>query len=81
MADMPMSTLGAIYRAKDAEAGIQTPADFEAGDRGQRYPAITPRRRRNWEHVLKAHTQTGGLSVGLRDRTACHCAAPFRGPK
>ena len=44
--------LRAIYRAKDAEAGMKALEDFEAGFWGQRYPAITQSWRRNWEHVV-----------------------------
>ena len=44
--------LRAIYRAKDAEAGMKALEDFEAGIWGQRYPAITQSWRRNWQHVV-----------------------------
>jgi transposase-like protein len=44
--------LRAIYRAADAEAGMKALEDFETGDWGQRYPAITQSWRRNWEHVV-----------------------------
>lgn len=44
--------LRAIYRAKDAEAGMKALEDFEAGYWGQRYPAITQNWRRNWQHVV-----------------------------
>ena len=44
--------LRAIYRAKDAEAGMKALEDFEAGYWGQRYPAITQSWRRNWQHVV-----------------------------
>jgi putative transposase len=44
--------LRAIYRAKDAEAGIKALEDFEAGYWGQRYPAITQSWRRNWNQVV-----------------------------
>ncbi|ESZ68223.1 hypothetical protein X726_32395 [Mesorhizobium sp. L103C105A0] len=47
-----MPALRAIYRAKDAEAGMQALEDFEAGYRGQRYPAITQSWRRNWSQVV-----------------------------
>jgi putative transposase len=43
-----MPALRAIYRAKDAEAGMKALEDFEAGFWGQRYPAITQSWRRNW---------------------------------
>jgi putative transposase len=44
--------LRAIYRAKDAEAGMKALEDFEAGYWGQRYAAITQSWRRNWQHVV-----------------------------
>lgn len=44
--------LRAIYRAKDAEAGMKALEAFEAGPWGQRYPAIALSWRRNWEHVV-----------------------------
>ena len=44
--------LSAIYRAKDAEAGLKALEEFEAGYWGQRYPAIALSWRRNWEHVV-----------------------------
>jgi putative transposase len=42
----------AIYRAKDAEAGMKALEDFERATGGQRYPAITQSWRRNWQHVV-----------------------------
>lgn len=47
-----MPALRAIYRAKDADAGMKALEAFEAGDWGQRYPAIALSWRRNWEHVI-----------------------------
>lgn len=44
--------LRAIYRAKDAEAGMKALEAFEAGHWGQRYPAIALSWRRSWEHVM-----------------------------
>ena len=44
--------LRAIYRAKDAEAGMKALEDFEAGQWGQRYPAISQSWRRNWNQVV-----------------------------
>ncbi|ESZ12141.1 transposase ISRM3 [Mesorhizobium sp. L48C026A00] len=44
--------LRAIYRARDADAGMKALDDFEAGYWGQRYPAITQSWRRNWQHVV-----------------------------
>jgi putative transposase len=38
-----MPALRAIYRAKDAEAGMKALEEFEAGVWGQRYPAIAGR--------------------------------------
>jgi putative transposase len=46
-----MPALRAIYRAKDAEAGMKALEEFEAGVWGQRYPAIAQSWRRNWRHV------------------------------
>lgn len=42
----------AIYWAKDAVAGMKALEEFEAGDWGQRYPAIALSWRRNWDHVI-----------------------------
>ena len=47
-----MPALRAIYRARNAEAGLKALEDFEAGLWGQRYPAIASSWRRNWEHVI-----------------------------
>jgi putative transposase len=47
-----MPALRAIYRAKDAEAGMKALEAFEAGAWGQKYPAIALSWRRNWEHVV-----------------------------
>ncbi|CAM5310589.1 hypothetical protein ATER59S_00858 [Aquamicrobium terrae] len=44
--------LRAIYRAKNAEAGMKALEEFEAGYWGQRYPAIALSWRRNWDHVV-----------------------------
>jgi putative transposase len=44
--------LRAIYRAKDAEAGMKALEAFEAGDWGHRYPAIALSWWRNWDHVI-----------------------------
>jgi putative transposase len=44
--------LRAIYQAKDADAGMKALEAFEAGDWGQRYPAIALSWRRNWDHVI-----------------------------
>jgi putative transposase len=46
-----MPALRAIYRAKDAEAGMKALEEFEAGVWGQRYPTIAQSWRRNWQHV------------------------------
>jgi putative transposase len=46
-----MPALRAIYRAKDAEAGMKALEEFEVGVWGQRYPAIAQSWRRNWQHV------------------------------
>jgi putative transposase len=47
-----MPALRAVYRAKDAEAGLKALEAFEAGAWGQKYPAIALSWRRNWEHVV-----------------------------
>ncbi len=47
-----MPALRAIYRAKDAAAGMKALEVFEAGAWGQKYPAIALSWRRNWEHVV-----------------------------
>ena len=44
--------LKAIYRAKNAEAGLKALAEFEASFWGQRYPAIAQSWQRNWEHIV-----------------------------
>jgi len=44
--------LKAIYRAKNAEAGLKALAEFETSFWGQRYPAIAQSWQRNWEHVV-----------------------------
>lgn len=44
--------LRAVYRAKDAEAGLAALDAFDAGYWGQRYPAIAQSWRRNWLHVV-----------------------------
>jgi putative transposase len=44
--------LRAIYRARDAEAGMKALEAFEEGYWGQKYPAISQSWRRNWEHVV-----------------------------
>ena len=47
-----VAALRAIYRARDAEAGLKALEDFDAGPWGQRYPAIAQSWRRNWSHVV-----------------------------
>ncbi len=47
-----MPALRAIYRARDAEAGLKALEVFEEGYWGQKYPAIAQSWRRNWEHVV-----------------------------
>jgi putative transposase len=44
--------LKAIYRAKNAEAGLKALVEFETSFWGQRYPAIAQNWQRNEEHVL-----------------------------
>jgi putative transposase len=44
--------LRAIYRAKDAEAGMKALEAFEAGEWGRKYPAIGQSWRRNWDQVI-----------------------------
>jgi len=47
-----VAALKAIYKAKDAEAGLKALDDFDAGPWGRRYPAIAQSWRRNWQHVV-----------------------------
>jgi putative transposase len=47
-----VAALKAIYKARDAEAGLRALDDFDAGPWGQRYPAIAQSWRRNWQHVV-----------------------------
>jgi hypothetical protein len=73
--------LRAIYRAKDAEAGMKTLEEFEAGYWGQRYPAITQSWRRNWQHVVPFFAfpeACAGSSTPRRDRGAELETAPRR---
>jgi len=44
--------LKAVYRAKDADAAAKALDAFEAGPWGEKYPAITPSWRRNWELII-----------------------------
>jgi putative transposase len=44
--------LRAIYRAKDADAGMAALEAFAAGPWGRKYPAIVPAWRRNWDKVI-----------------------------
>lgn len=44
--------LRAIYRAKDAEAGLAALEAFDAGFWGKKYPAIALAWRRNWDRVI-----------------------------
>ena len=44
--------LRAIYRAKDADAGMAALETFAAGPWGRKYPAIAPAWRRNWDKVI-----------------------------
>jgi putative transposase len=44
--------LRAIYRAKDADAGMAALDAFAAGPWGRKYPAIAPAWRRNWDKVI-----------------------------
>lgn len=41
-----------IYRAKDADAGLEALNAFEVSDWGKKYPAITRAWRRNWDRVI-----------------------------
>lgn len=53
--------LRAIYRARDAEAGMKALEAFEAGDWGRRYPAIALSWRRNWTQVVPFFAYPEGL--------------------
>jgi putative transposase len=44
--------LRAIYRAKDAEAGMKALEAFEASEWSRKYPAIGESWRRNWDQVI-----------------------------
>ena len=44
--------LKAIYRAKEAVAAAKALDVFEAGSWGEKYPAITPSWRRNWDLII-----------------------------
>ena len=44
--------LRAIYRAKDADAGLAALEAFAEGPWGRKYPAIAPAWRRNWDKVI-----------------------------
>jgi len=46
------AALKTIYRATDAEAGMEALERFEASEWGEKYPAIAQSWRRNWEHVI-----------------------------
>jgi putative transposase len=47
-----VAALWAIYRARDAEAGLKALEDFDAGPWGQRYPAIAQSWWRNWSQIV-----------------------------
>jgi putative transposase len=47
-----VAALKAIYKARDAEAGLKALDDFDHGPWGLRYPAIAQIWRRNWSHVV-----------------------------
>lgn len=44
--------LRAVYRAKDAESALHALDAFETGEWGEKYPAITPAWRRNWDVII-----------------------------
>ena len=44
--------LRSVYRAKTAEAGLVALDAFEAGEWGQKYPAIAQSWRRHWDQVI-----------------------------
>ena len=47
-----VAQLRAIYRAKDADAGLAALEAFAEGPWGRKYPAIAPAWRRNWDKVI-----------------------------
>ena len=47
-----VAALKPIYQAPTADAALLALADFEAGPWGQKYPAIAPTWRRQWEQVI-----------------------------
>lgn len=44
--------LRAVYRARDADTALEALEAFETGPWGEKYPAIAPAWRRNWEVVI-----------------------------
>lgn len=44
--------LKAVYRAKDADAALSALDEFENGPWGEKYPAIAPGWRRNWDLII-----------------------------
>jgi len=44
--------LKTIYRSKDADAALIALDEFEAGEWGEKYPAIGPAWRRNWDLII-----------------------------
>jgi Transposase, Mutator family len=57
--------LKAIYRAKNAEAGLKALAEFETSFWGQRYPAIAQSWQRNLEHVLPFYAYPESVRSGV----------------
>ena len=47
-----VKALKAVYRTKDAEAGLAALTAFEDSEWGKKYPAIAQSWRRNWDHVV-----------------------------
>ncbi len=46
-----MAALRAMYRARDADAGLKALEDFDTSPWVQRYPAIAQSWRRNWSQI------------------------------
>ena len=68
----------AIYRAKNAEAGLKALAEFETSFWGQRYPAVAQSWQRNWEHVVPffayAESVRGSSTRRMRSTSLFCCA-------
>ncbi|MBY3411610.1 IS256 family transposase, partial [Rhizobium laguerreae] len=73
-----MPALRAIYRARDAEAGLKALEAFEEGYWGQKYPAISQSWRRNWEHVVPFFAFPEGVRRIIYTTNAIEALNSFR---